>query len=495
MKNISYILLLFFSLGLFAQRADTTRLEKMVTDLASDAFLGRGFGSEGGRLAAAYIKDQFKDADIDPLVEGYLHSFNHRQGILNVTGYNVAGIIHGGDPELKDEYIILGAHYDHLGWELRDGDTVVYNGADDNASGVASIIEAGRILAERPDLLDRSVIVVAFDGEESGLNGSKAFVEEFLKGEDALIDSGAVKVMFSLDMVGMYSTNEGVELLGIEVLTDYQQLIADATTYLPVDIVKTDGSTPNRTDTAPFGRLGVPAIHVFTGMNSPYHKPEDDSNLLEYDGMATIVDFMVSLTRELSTLPEVRVSKQKEVITVTGKLKRFNPGIVLNTGNAYHNYRNDFYKAKSLFSYRAGFFFETRLAQWLAFQPEILYAWSGSRVDGGKLRTHSVTAPVSLLFTTPDKQGSGVRGYYQLGGYYSYAYRGITRYDNGTSASVDFDNACNDRDYGFLSGFGMEIKNFRMGYLWQRSLSDFTKGDPSTDVRRNSSYFRIGWAF
>ncbi len=494
MKNISCVILLFVSLGLFGQKADEARLERIVTDLASDALLGRGFGSEGGRLAAAYIKDQFEDAGIDPLLESYYHSFEHRKGILNITGYNVAGIIPGSDPKLRGEYIILGAHYDHLGWELSDGDTVVYNGADDNASGVAAILEVGRILVKRPDLLGRSVILVAFDGEESGLIGSKAFVRELLTGEKAFIDSASVAAMFSLDMVGMYGAHEGVDLQGMEMLTDYKQLIADATTYMPIEITKTDGSLAGGTDTAPFGKIGVPSVHVYTGKESPYHKPEDDSDLLDYAGMAVVVDFMASLTRELSTIPEVRVSEKVEGMADRGRLKHFNPGITLNTGGAHHNYKNDFYKAKYVFAYGAGVFLELRLTQWLALQPEVLYEWSGSRLEGGKLRTHSVTAPVSLLFTTPDKQGSGVRGYCQIGGYYSYAFGGNIHYDDGTSVAVDYLNDYSDMDYGVTFGFGLEIMNFRMGYVWQRSLIDFTTGD-ETEVRHAGSFFKLGWAF
>jgi len=494
MKKFSIVILLFVSLGLSGQKADEVRLERVVTDLASDALLGRGFGSEGGRLAAAYIKDQFEDAGIDPLLESYFHSFEHRKGILNITGYNIAGIIPGSDPELKHEYIILGAHYDHLGWELAEGDTVVYNGADDNASGVAAILEVGRILAGRPDLLGRSVILVAFDGEESGLIGSKAFVSELVTGEKAVIDSSSVVAMFSLDMVGMYEAHAGVDLLGIEMLTDYKQLIADATTYMPIDITKMDGALPRATDTAPFGKIGVPSVHVFTGLESPYHKPEDDSDLLDYEGMAVIVNFMASLTRELSTIPEVRVSEEVEGMADQGKMKHFNPGVTLNIGNAHHDYKNDFFKAKSLFAYGAGAFVEVRLTQWLALQPEVLYEWSGSRIEGGRLRTHSVTAPVSLLFTTPDKQGNGVRAYYQVGGYYSHAFGGNIHYDDGTSVAVDYLNAYSEMDYGVVFGIGMEIKNFRMGYVWQRSLVDFTT-DPTHDVRHAGSFFKLGWAF
>jgi aminopeptidase YwaD len=494
MKTISYVIFLLVSLGLFGQKADEARLERVVTDLASDALLGRGFGSEGGRLAAAYIRDRFEDAGVEPLLEDYFHSFTHRQGILNITGYNVTGIIRGSDPALKGEYIILGAHYDHLGWELADGDTVVYNGADDNASGVAAILEVGRILAGRPDLLGRSVILVAFDGEESGLIGSKAFVNELMKGEYAVIDSGSVAVMFSLDMVGMYDAHGGVDLQGIGMLTDHQQLIADATTYMDISLTNTDATLVRNTDTAPFGRAGVPAIHVFTGLESPYHKPGDDSDLLDYEGMAVIVDFMVSLTRELSVVPEVRVSEKLEAVADKGQMKIFNPGVALNIGSAHHDYKNDFFKAKSLFAYGAGAFVEVRLTQWLAFQPEVLYEWSGSRIEGGRLRTHSVTAPVSLLLTTPDKQGNGVRAYYQAGGYYSHAFGGNFHYDDGTSFPVNFINAFSEMDYGVVFGFGMEIMNFRMGYVWQRSLVDFTAG-PTHDVRHAGSFFRLGWAF
>ncbi len=118
-------------------------------------------------------------AGIEPLNGKYLHPFNHREGILNIPGNNVVGVVRGNNPDLKDEYIVLGAHYDHLGWKISGGDTVVYNGADDNASGSASLIEIGRNLAQRKGELGRSVILVAFDGEESGLIGSNHFLNDY----------------------------------------------------------------------------------------------------------------------------------------------------------------------------------------------------------------------------------------------------------------------------------------------------------------------------
>lgn len=499
MKQLRLILILavlFSATVLTAQQADSVRLKSMVTELASDSYLGRGFGSEGGEMARTYILQQFRDAGIQPFLDGYLHTFAHRQGILNITGHNIVGIVEGSDPELKDEYIVLGAHYDHVGWELQESDTVVYNGADDNASGVAAIIEAGRILSENRERLGRSVILVAFDGEESGLIGSGAFVDDLITGPEARISKSAVAAMFSLDMVGMYADNGGVNLHGIEQLIDFEELLATASGAAPIFIQESDGDLPNRTDTAPFGEIGIPAIHVFTGMGSPYHKPEDDSDLLEYEGMAEVVDFMVALTGELSMAPELAVTKRLEKMEEGKVIKYFNPGVTLNYGSTYHDYKGDFFRARSVFAYGIGLSMETRLAQFLAVQPEVLYEWQGSQVADGKLRTHAVTVPFSLLLTTPDKTGMGVRGYYQVGGYYSYAFGGAVNYDDGTRETLDFQSDYTQTDYGFIIGLGMEIMNFRMGYGFHKSMVDFTIGDdPDHDIRTTGFFIKVGWVF
>jgi hypothetical protein len=487
-----FMLLSLLPAGLKAQQADAGRLENAVTYLASDAMLGRGFGSPEGRRASLYVRDQFAEAGVEPFVEGYFQEFSHRTSVLNITGYNVAGIIRGSDPELKDEYIILGAHYDHVGWELQGEDTVVYNGADDNASGTASIIEAGSILAGQKEMLGRSVLLVAFDGEESGLNGSRAFVKRFIDTEDPLVPAEKVVAMFSLDMVGMYEAHGGVDLQGIELLSDHKALVAAAREQADASITKSDEKIPNRTDTAPFGAVGIPSIHVFTGLESPYHKPEDDSHLLDYQGMATVVDFMVALTHELSVAPEVAGSRQMEIIAERGPMKIFNPGITVHTGSSYHDYKNDFFKAKSVFAASAGLMLETRITQWLALQPEVVYTWSGSQVSGGILRTHAVTVPVSLLLTTPDERGMGVRSYFQLGGYYSYAFAGQ---ENGTP--LDFADEYNDTDYGMVIGVGMEIMHVRVGFVYQGSFVDFTTDTDFNryDVRLNGSFAKLAWVF
>jgi len=508
--------LLVLSQLVSAQSADQERLERIVSTLASDDFLGRGFGSHGGDRAEAFIIEEFIKSGIEPFNGHYKHIFNHRSGILNVEGANIVGIVRGSDPQLADEYVIIGAHYDHVGWEYSDDrtDTIVYNGADDNASGVAAITEIGRMLKEQQSELGRSVIIIAFDGEESGLLGSKAFVRDFITADDAMIDTADVKAMFSLDMVGMYDTHGGVDLPGIEMLKDYKELINISEAETPIEITKTNDQLPKRTDTAPFGKIGIPATHVFTGTESPYHKPEDDADLLEYEGMKIVTDFVAVLVKTISVSAEIEKTKLLEVIEEKGSaMKIFNPGVILNLGGSHFDDLNDYRKAKPVFSSGVGFMLETRIAQWLAIQPEVLYEFSGSQYVGGNLRTHSVTVPVSILLTTPDPGGNGFRAYYQVGGYYSYAFAGKHQGDNlnfqtleernifdESDVPADFDPPYNGQDYGFIFGAGMEIMNFRMGYVFQSSLVDFTTNLPfinsiQADTRLKGSYLRIGWTF
>ena len=138
----------------FAQQVDSNMLKDHVYYLASDSLMGRGFGTEGGRMAAKYITDKFKEVGLTPWQGQYLHSFISSSMMLKTEGANIIGWVEGNDPVLKNEYIVLGAHYDHVAYKIVNGEKVVYNGADDNASGVASIIEIGRWLVLNRDRLN-----------------------------------------------------------------------------------------------------------------------------------------------------------------------------------------------------------------------------------------------------------------------------------------------------------------------------------------------------
>ena len=142
---------------------------EIIDTLSCDAFEGRKTGSEGIEKAAKYIENYFRKFNIRSFYSNYRDSFL----IGEIQAYNIIGIIEGKNPDLINEYILLSAHYDHIGKSFGDSDSV-YNGANDNASGVSTVLNIARILAENPQN-SRNIIIALFSGEEMGLLGSEHF--------------------------------------------------------------------------------------------------------------------------------------------------------------------------------------------------------------------------------------------------------------------------------------------------------------------------------
>ena len=154
-----------------APRPELARLKAHVATLASPEFGGRH--GDGARKAEAYLAEEFKSLKLKPLFDGSYAQDVPGKEPGEVVGRNLGGVIEGTDPALKDQYVILSAHYDHLG--VRNG--VLYPGADDNASSVAMMLEVARSIVEGGEKPKRSVMFVAFDLEEDGLWGSRYFVQ------------------------------------------------------------------------------------------------------------------------------------------------------------------------------------------------------------------------------------------------------------------------------------------------------------------------------
>ena len=277
-----------------AQQSRQQRLRQHLYYLASDSLEGRLAGSEGGAKARQYIMNQYKAIGLQPYSGDGLFPFKPAQAVTSVMMgngelANIVMIIPGNDPQMKDEYIVLGAHYDHVG--VKGGK--VYNGADDNASGSTALIEIARELYGHRNELERSVIIVAFDAEEEGLFGSKALVN--MLGDDI----SKVKVMMSIDMVGWLSANDALVIEGASTLSggnDIMKQLADEQ-GLPVKLKGFEHSVMTATDTEPFAKQGQrPTLAVTTGLKSPYHKPEDDADLIDYEGLDRICTYISELT-------------------------------------------------------------------------------------------------------------------------------------------------------------------------------------------------------
>ncbi len=213
---------------------------------------------------------------------------------------NVVGLLEGSDPMLKDEIIVIGAHYDHLGRggvsslaPHRTGE--VHNGADDNASGIAGLLELAQALAATRASLRRSVLFIAFSAEEMGLLGSNHYVKHPLLPLERTI------AMFNFDMIGRLRES-GVLVYGVGTSPFWQVALERANASVRLNLrVRDDGVGPS--DHTSFYLKDIPVLHFFTGVHEDYHKPSDDAEKINAEGAQRIVSLAYELVRELDRQP------------------------------------------------------------------------------------------------------------------------------------------------------------------------------------------------
>lgn len=202
---------------------------------------------------------------------------------------NVIGVLPGNGP-FADEFVVLGAHYDHLG--VTRGR--VYNGADDNASGVSGLIELAAALSRKTQR-SRSIIFIAFSGEEIDLLGSKYFVEH------PTVPLSQIKAMLNMDMIGRLAragASNPLQVYGLGTGDNFTDIVDRRAAALRMTITK-ESSALVPTDAAPFYRAGVPALWFFTGLHPDYHAPGDDAEKIDADGGAGIVQFIRDVTLDI----------------------------------------------------------------------------------------------------------------------------------------------------------------------------------------------------
>lgn len=223
---------------------------------------------------------------------------------------NVAALLPGSDPERAGEYVIVGAHYDHLGWggqgSLDPDVRAIHNGADDNASGTAALLEIARTMASgRPPA--RSVLFLAFTGEEKGLWGSSRFVA------DPTIPLERAVAMLNLDMVGRLAENR-LTVFGMATAPEWEELVRSENRALdqPMELaLAPDGYGPS--DHASFYGAGIPVLHFFTNTHTEYHRPEDDWDRINADGLERVTDLTRRVARRLAGGEGARVASLSPV--------------------------------------------------------------------------------------------------------------------------------------------------------------------------------------
>lgn len=215
-----------------------------------------------------------------------------------VKTQNVVVTLEGKDPILKNEYILLGGHYDHLGLggeftSSRQPDTIaVHNGADDNASGIASLIEIAELLADNKDSLKRSIIIMAFGAEEIGILGSKHFTA------NPVIPLEQIKAMINIDMIGRLKESKDLLIGGVGTSIEGEELLNNLINNEDLELsFSYNGLGPS--DHAAFYTENIPVFFFSTGAHEDYHTPNDDIQGINFEGLQAVSEFIGDLTFEL----------------------------------------------------------------------------------------------------------------------------------------------------------------------------------------------------
>lgn len=229
---------------------------------------------------------------------------------VQVQAQNVLAMLEGSDPVLKNEVVIIGAHYDHLGMggpgsgSRRPDTLAIHNGADDNASGVAGVLELAEKMAARSPAPKRSVLFMAFSAEEMGLLGSKYYTTH------PLFDLKNSKFMINLDMIGsLDSTAHTVTVGGTGTAVGLSAIVARYDSASALDITQQqEGLGPS--DHASFYVADVPVLFFFTGATETYHTPEDDTERINFEGEKMVVDAVYDIAADLINREEALVYQE-----------------------------------------------------------------------------------------------------------------------------------------------------------------------------------------
>jgi len=329
------LVFLFVLIGFLSCENEPKVAENKIKDdvsfLADDKLEGRQTGTQGELLAADYISNRFKAIGLQSKgTEAYLQPFSfkpktdpHKEvefttnADSTITGNNVIGFINNN----AKSTIVIGAHYDHLGFGgegslYREKDKAIHNGADDNASGVAVMLNLASRLKVKNDLAKikdkNNYLFMAFSGEEMGLLGSNYF------SKNPTIDAESINYMINMDMVGRMKPDSSLAVYGTGTSPIFKQTLKSNNDKFKL-VENESGVGPS--DHTSFYLIDIPVLHFFTGQHEDYHKPGDDSDKLNYDGMNLISDYIYTIISDLDDNGELAFRKTKNESEETPRFK------------------------------------------------------------------------------------------------------------------------------------------------------------------------------
>ena len=279
------------------RRAD---LKQHINTLASDTLRGRAAGSQGGQAAGAYLVQQLRRIGLKPAGgNGDFYQEFSEKGFRNVLS-----VLPGTDPKLRDRFIVIGAHYDHVGLGTKrtslGGIGQIHNGADDNASGSAAVLEVAEALAGSGQLDHRrSILFVFWDAEELGLLGSKYWTAH------PTIPVEAIDMALNVDMVGRLRDDRLV-VFGSRTGVGLRQLAVKHNTRLKRPMaLDFNWDLLANSDHHPFFAKDIPVLFLHTGLHGQYHRPGDDADRIAWSGLERITRLLVSLSHDAACRSEM----------------------------------------------------------------------------------------------------------------------------------------------------------------------------------------------
>jgi len=300
------------ALATLAPVFSSNRMMETITYLASDELKGRGIGTKEIDDAANYIAKKFEEYGLQPGSDDGTYFQSWTQDVLdkkNVSLKNVIGIIPGTNPKLSEAVVISG-HYDHLGFgwpDVRKGNEgKIHNGADDNASGIAVMLEIAKTLGKTSKPA-RTIIFVAFTAEESGLVGSRYFVTNYKK-----FTIEKILANLNIDTVGRLFANK-LMVLNTNTAREWKFIFmgTDFTTGVSSELITQD---LDASDQMAFIEKGIPGVQLFyTGVGSDYHVPEDDTEKIDAAGLVKVA----AVAREVLEY----LAEREEPMAFTGKVR------------------------------------------------------------------------------------------------------------------------------------------------------------------------------